>query len=93
MGIEVTEESIHNLRKMASQITGVLEEMWEQTEKTRAMADEHWDELGPHQVPLCEALENVHMNIKRASDSAEVIAKRLTEIAETCQKIIEECGR
>lgn len=88
MRIEVNEEGVHTLHTIAGQITEVFEEMLALTEETRAMADEHENKLGPHEASLQAALEDVHMSIKRASNPAEDIAKRLTEIATAYQELI-----
>lgn len=89
----VNDESMNIFNAMVQQVTETICEMKEQTEKIRVMMDEHENILGPHTESLYAALETVYMNIKRASDPAEDVAKRLAELSETCQKIIEECGR
>ena len=50
------------------------------------------NDLGPHQISLCTALNDINMNSARASDPVEDITKRFVQIADVYQDLINSIG-
>lgn len=84
----VSPEGVVALKRGASNILTALESIVYETGTVSRVIEEYHDLLGPHEASLSEAIDSISQALKLASDPAENVAEKLTDVAEGYEEVI-----
>lgn len=88
MKYAVKEDSLNAMHSVANSISSSLESIIELVKRIRNSTSKHSGCIGSYETSLEEAPSQIDENVKTASESANNVADKLNEVAETYQENI-----